>query len=53
MAYASARRVRKFSQGSQVVASGRKMSQAVGPPTPPIGGIFSADLWNPKYMSHV
>ena len=32
MGYTSARRVRKFSQGSQAVAGGRKRSQAVGSP---------------------
>ena len=32
MGYASARHVRKFSQGSQAVAGGRKRSQAVGSP---------------------
>ena len=32
MGYTSARRVRKFSQGSQAVAGGRRRSQAVGSP---------------------
>ena len=33
MGYTSTRRVRKFSQGSQAVAGGRRRSQAVGSPS--------------------
>ena len=52
MGYASARRVRKFSQGSQAVAGGRKRSQAVG--SPPKTLIFKA-FWDfpwPKTRQH-